>query len=917
MPLKYTNNLQGKRIVIVGGTSGIGFAAAEAAVEHGAIVVVASSKQEKVDSAVQRIQKAYPNALDRVCGTRVDLSSQNVEERIMALYEFATEAGKHKLDHVVLTMGDSFGPIPLANVTPQDILDVYQVRIIGSTILAKIAMRYLNISASSSFTLTSGVSDLKPTVGWTVMAPVGAALRGLTHALANDMKPVRVNCVCPGAVKTELFDNFAGDRLEEILDTYKAKTLTGSVGAPEDLAECYISVMKNKFMTGQEITADGGYLFPRTAPKPKDPNAPDYRYQVNQKCIYERRLPGGSYITAHVQRLQSGFYDSPVIHEDCIHNVRFVAINFVFHPSRSTFRFKSAEINIALRHANEDGKNPLQAVTALVPRTSSHDHGTQTETANNLLVRSKDCLHIQHGSKPSRPKFLRHAPHLLYGSISPETLNWNFNLAGSLGVSQGPASASLQPSYGIKSSYKVYEMMKIQGSVRTLRSWLGHEYDIEDGELVWTLEENKLQKSGLPREFTFVMLLTKGTGGFEESGDVRLEIDVHPKVMGRLGSPYPSLITNLHKYQPFKRGILDLDEEIGQVFEPHVKGQGFNFANIASNFDDFVWLPGNAYSTSEPQYSTIGNGNTAQQQGGSQQKSSSQPQQQQSSRSQQALPTVDNTLNLRVFLEPSQGGSVPLPIQMQQQVPHLNLKLPATSSRNQSPMPPSIAGSRNSKARRTITIGSTRSVRKQRSRSELAKEYRSSSSEQPKSEEAVPTEEIMLKRGNGPALERPFSFQEVDDGHHNRDGSRQTSSNYDTIVHHASSPVPEEASPIVQHSSPDYVTPPSHKIEDQPEWEQARHEHEQGQSEQRKSLPESSQQASQGPPTENGLPSGSASKRQAPIWYDNPPGLASAYSAAPLSHTRNTSTASAKDRMNRFSTMAAQRATRQYIPDHP
>ena len=92
------------------------------------------------------------------------------------------------------------------------------------------------------------------------MAPVGSAVRGLTHALANDMKPIRVNCVCPGAVKTELFDGFAGDRLQEVLDMYKAKTLTGSVGAPEDLAECYIMVMKNKFMTGQEISADGGYL---------------------------------------------------------------------------------------------------------------------------------------------------------------------------------------------------------------------------------------------------------------------------------------------------------------------------------------------------------------------------------------------------------------------------------------------------------------------------------------------------------------------------------------------------------------------------------------------------------------------------------------------------------------------------------
>jgi NAD(P)-dependent dehydrogenase (short-subunit alcohol dehydrogenase family) len=260
MSPKYINKLQGRRVVVVGGTSGIGFATAEAAVEYGAIVVVASSKQEKVDRAVDRIQTAYPDAADRIRGKTVDLSSADIEGQITALYDFATDGGKQKLDHIIVTAGDSFGMVALADVTPDAIAAVYKVRMVGCTLLAKIAMRYLKVDATSSFTVTSGVSDAKPTVGWTAVAPVGAALRGLTHALANDMKPIRANCVCPGAVKTELFENFAGDRLQEILDMYKAKTLTGRVGEPEDLAECYISIMKNKFMTGQEVTADGGYL---------------------------------------------------------------------------------------------------------------------------------------------------------------------------------------------------------------------------------------------------------------------------------------------------------------------------------------------------------------------------------------------------------------------------------------------------------------------------------------------------------------------------------------------------------------------------------------------------------------------------------------------------------------------------------
>lgn len=437
-------------------------------------------------------------------------------------------------------------------------------------------------------------------------------------------------------------------------------------------------------------------ITPQTAARTRDPNAPENRYQVNQKCIYERELPGGSYITAHLQRLQAGYYDSDVIHEDLIENVRFVAINFVFHPSRKDYRFKSAEISIALHHTKFDNLTAFDRVrNSLAPDQSEHDHGTQTDTVSNALVRSTDVFpNPRPQLKPSacRPKFIRHAPHLLFGSISPETLDWSFNLAGSVGVSQGPANAAFKPSYGMKGSYKLYEMMRIQGSVRTLRSWLGHEYDVEDGEIVWTLEENRLQKSGLPREFSFVILLTKGSGGFEPSDDVTLDIDIHPKVSGPMGGTYPKFITGLHRFQPFRKEQVNLDEEIGQVFEPCLPGRGFNFANLASNFDDFVWLPGTTYSTTDsPQPQAAPASNPPQ--------TSAQQQPNQIT----SQPAGDTTLNLRVFLENARGSPIPMTNNQNHYVlPNLHLRPP---SRNRSPLPPSVTGSHRSN-RRSITITS-------------------------------------------------------------------------------------------------------------------------------------------------------------------------------------------------------------------
>jgi hypothetical protein len=305
--------------------------------------------------------------------------------------------------------------------------------------------------------------------------------------------------------------------------------------------------------------------------KQRDPNQPDYRYQIHQKCIYERSLPGEAYITAHVQRLQQGYYDSPQIHEDTIDDVRFVAVNFVFHPSKAlSNRFRSAVIRISL--------------------LDEADYG---DSLSSLALEKRRVMDGAGGGKAvsgRKPRFLRHAPHLMFGAVSPENLQWNFNLAGSLGVSQTPVSASLSPSGGVVGKYKVYQMMRIQGSTRTLK---GHHHndDVEDGQVVWSLEENDLQRSGLPREFTFVTLLQK-----PEGTNVLFDVEIEPCIANRWGH-YPQWWLRVARYLPLHKNYLDLDEEIGQKFEPCRDARGYNFAELASRFDDFVIMPGMTWSS--------------------------------------------------------------------------------------------------------------------------------------------------------------------------------------------------------------------------------------------------------------------------------------------------------------------------------
>lgn len=264
MAPKYTNKLSNARVLILGGTSGIGFCVAENALEHGASVIVASSRQSSVDKALSRLAESYPDRASSVSGYTIDLKSDDVERSIITLLQRATDDGKHPLDHIVTTASDSLPLQPLSDLagTPTTLLDATRVRVFAPMLLAKHATAtYLRRSSRSSITLTGGVNSYRPGTGWVLPAVSGSATDGLARSLAVDLRPVRVNLIAPGAVETELFRSaFPPDRLDAVREGYARQTLVGAVGTPEDVSEAYLYCMKDGFVTGQVILSEGGLL---------------------------------------------------------------------------------------------------------------------------------------------------------------------------------------------------------------------------------------------------------------------------------------------------------------------------------------------------------------------------------------------------------------------------------------------------------------------------------------------------------------------------------------------------------------------------------------------------------------------------------------------------------------------------------
>jgi NAD(P)-dependent dehydrogenase (short-subunit alcohol dehydrogenase family) len=233
--------LSGKRIVLLGGTSGIGFATAEIAAKEGAAIVVASSRRESVDRAVLRLPKGTE-------GYALDLSN---EEQVQTFFD---RIGA--FDHLVFTAGETLQLGELSTISVEQVRRFFDLRFWGAFMAAKYGSK--QIRAGGSIVLSSGTAGLRPQKGWTVAASICSAAEALTRALAVELAPIRVNAVCPGVVRTELWRNMSEEDQEAMYQGIGQTLLVGRVGEAHDLAQAYLYLMREGYSTGQVIIVDGG-----------------------------------------------------------------------------------------------------------------------------------------------------------------------------------------------------------------------------------------------------------------------------------------------------------------------------------------------------------------------------------------------------------------------------------------------------------------------------------------------------------------------------------------------------------------------------------------------------------------------------------------------------------------------------------
>jgi NAD(P)-dependent dehydrogenase (short-subunit alcohol dehydrogenase family) len=232
-------------VMIIGGSSGMGLALARTAMLAGGMdVTIVGRSADRLAAAQAELEQ---NAQGKVSTVSADIGR---EEDVAALF-----ARVERVDHVAVTAADATGvygrSTEVATVAARAIVDT---KLLGAWLVGKYAVG----KVTGSITYTSGINAYRPNGSNTIVAAANGALASLAYALAIELAPVRVNVISPGWVDTPIWDQLGMDKRAAFTDLAE-RLPARRIGTPDDIAQAFMLMMSNGFITATVLHVDGGH----------------------------------------------------------------------------------------------------------------------------------------------------------------------------------------------------------------------------------------------------------------------------------------------------------------------------------------------------------------------------------------------------------------------------------------------------------------------------------------------------------------------------------------------------------------------------------------------------------------------------------------------------------------------------------
>jgi len=232
-------------LMIIGGSSGMGLALARTAMlAAGMDVTIVGRSAGRLAAAQAELTRTTQGKVSTVAA---DIGR---EEDVAELF-----ARVERVDHVAVTAADATGVYGRStNVATATARAVVDTKLLGAWLVGKHAAG----KVTGSITYTSGINAFRPNGSNTIMAAANGALTSLVYGLAIELAPVRVNVVSPGWVDTPIWDHLGMDKRAAFADLAE-RLPARRIGTPDDIAQAFISVIHNGFITATVLHVDGGH----------------------------------------------------------------------------------------------------------------------------------------------------------------------------------------------------------------------------------------------------------------------------------------------------------------------------------------------------------------------------------------------------------------------------------------------------------------------------------------------------------------------------------------------------------------------------------------------------------------------------------------------------------------------------------